>query len=114
MKKPSLGVFGVLGLVAALATVGCGGSDGDNGHAATLTSCNAYCDMYGAAACGASGLFTDAADCKTSECQPIPAAAPSGCQSALKTYYDCRKTQADICADDGCDAQATAFFTACS
>jgi len=111
MKKSLLGVFAVLGLVSVLATSGCGSSSGSNSSAA-LASCNAYCEAYIAKAC-VDPMFTSLADCKSSECVNTSAAS-SGCNNAVKAYYDCRATQADLCADDGCDTQGTAIFTACS
>lgn len=112
MKRALVGLFGGLGLMVALATSGCGGDDGGGGGAAALASCNSYCDAYIAKAC-ATPIYTTAAECKTDECDGI-SAVPANCGAALKTYYDCRATQADLCADDGCDSQAAAFVTACT
>ena len=103
--------WGLLGLVLSFVLVGCG-SSGGNGSAETQASCNAYCTAYIAAAC-ASPIYATAAECNTNECAQIPASAPAKCQMALKTYYDCRKAQADICGDAGCDPQATAYISAC-
>jgi len=112
VKKSLAGLFSVLGLVSMIATGGCGGSSGGgNNAAAALASCNTYCDAYAAKAC-ATPIYASAAECKSNECVDT-SAAPSGCNAAIKTYYDCRATQADLCADNGCDSQATAILTAC-
>ena len=113
MKRALVGLFGGLGLVVALATNGCGGdSNGGGGGAAALASCNSYCDAYIAKAC-ATPFYASAAECKSTECEDT-SAAPANCNTAIKTYYDCRTAQADLCADDGCDTQFTAIITACS
>jgi len=112
MKKALLGLFGALGLVSVLAASGCGSSSNSGGGSgAALASCNAYCDAYIAKAC-ASPIYASAAECKTNECVDTSAAS-SGCNGSIKTYYDCRATQADLCADDGCNTQAAAILTAC-
>jgi len=110
VKKSLVGLFGLVSLVAGLAVSGCGGSSGANTGPA-IASCNAYCDSYISAAC-ASPIYTTAAECKSGECT-IPSGVKQGCADATKTYYDCRKTQADICADNGCDTQAAALLPAC-
>jgi hypothetical protein len=111
MKKSLLGLFGMLGLVSVLAASGCGSSSGGSNSSAALASCNAYCDAYIAKAC-ADPIFTSLADCKSSECVDTSAAS-AGCNNTVKAYYDCRTTQADLCADDGCNTQATAILSAC-
>ena len=103
-------LIGVLGLVLSMATIGCGSSSGGD-PAATQASCSAYCTAYIAAACP-TPVYASVDDCNSAECAPF-ASAPSKCQSALKTYYDCRATQADICADTGCDSQFTAVVANC-
>ena len=114
MKKSLVGLFGVLGLVAGLSVSGCGSDSKSNGNnsGALTTSCNAYCDAYIAKAC-ADPIFTSAADCKTNECGGLSAAPAGACQNALKVWYDCRTTEADICMDNGCDSQNTAWLAAC-
>jgi hypothetical protein len=113
VKKSLLGLFGLLGLVSVLATSGCGG-DSNSSTSDAVTSCNAYCDAYFAVtpAC-ADPAFPSAAQCKTDECTPPPGVT-AACTSAAKTYYDCRKAQADLCADTGCDSQLAALATACT
>ena len=114
MKRALVGLFGGLGLLVVFATSGCGdSSDGGGGNAAAaLASCNSYCDAYIAKAC-TSAFYATAAECKTMECEDT-SAAPANCNAALKTYYDCRQTQADLCADDGCNSQAAALLSACT
>jgi hypothetical protein len=109
MKKSLLGLFGVLGLASLLAASGCGSSSGDS--SATRASCNTYCDAYIAKAC-TDPIYASAAECKSSECVDTSAGS-SGCNASIKAYYDCRATQADLCADDGCDTQAAAILSAC-
>ena len=92
-----------------MALMGCGSSSSSGNSAATQTSCNAYCTAYLAAACNPS-MYPSMAECTAGECTPIMS-APGGCQAALKTYYDCRKAETDICADTGCDSQAAALST---
>jgi len=99
-------LLGVLGLVLSFAVIGCGSSSGGD-PAATQTSCTAYCTAYLAAACP-TPMYTSASDCQSSECTQA-STAPAGCQSTLKTYYDCRATQADICGDTGCTAEFAAL-----
>jgi hypothetical protein len=109
-----VGLFGGLGLFVVLATSGCGDSKGGSGNAAAaLASCNSYCDAFIAKACPAPALFATAAECKMEECVDTSAAS-ANCNNAIKTYYDCRQTQADLCEDTGCDPQAAAIFSACS
>jgi len=97
-----------LGLLLSTAMFGCGGGSSSNGDpAATRMSCDAYCIAYIAASC-ADPMFTSMTDCGTSECDPL-SAVPAGCQTAVKAYYDCRKAEADICNDVGCDSQFAAI-----
>jgi hypothetical protein len=110
VKRGRFGFAGlILGLALFSAAAGCGSSGGGGDPAATQTSCTAYCTAYFAAACP-TPMYTSMADCMSSECAQA-AGFPAGCQSALKTYYDCRKTQADICGDTGCSSQFTATTT---
>ena len=98
------------GILASLALFGCGGDSGggSNGDpAATRMSCDAYCIAYAAASC-ASPMFTSMAECGMVECDPL-SAVPAGCQATVKAYYDCRKAEADICNDVGCDSQFAAI-----
>jgi hypothetical protein len=113
LKRTSVGLLRVvgcvLGLWAALASAGC--SDSEEGDpAASLKSCNDYCDAYSAAACMPTPLYPDAAACKSLECADIPV-QPAICQTEFKVYYDCKKAQADLCADDGCDVEFGALLT---
>ena len=103
--------WGLLGLALSFVLAGCGSSGGGGSSSETQASCNAYCTTYIAAACPSS-IYTSTDDCNTNECAPTTG-APAKCQTALKAYYDCRKTQADICADTGCSQQALAFLSAC-
>jgi hypothetical protein len=100
--------FGFLLSVAVFGCAGGGSSDGNgNGDpAATKLSCMEYCIQYIAASCS-SPVYTSMTECGMYECNPL-AAAPAGCQTALKTYYDCRRDEADICNDVGCDSQFAA------
>jgi hypothetical protein len=109
MKRSLLGLVGLLGLVAVIATSGCGDSGPSAGEVSA--SCNAYCDAYGAAAC-ADPIYTDAAECKSTECVDTSSGS-EGCRTAVKNYYDCEKSQADICADTGCGNQALSILTSC-
>ena len=113
MKRALVGLLGGLGLLVVVATSGCGDSKGGGGNAAAaLSSCNSYCDAYIAKAC-AQAFYTTAAECKTTECVDTSAAS-ANCNNTIKTYYDCRQTQADLCEDAGCDTQAAAILSACS
>jgi hypothetical protein len=89
--------------------VGCS-SDDDNGGGSTakLASCKQVCDKSGACP---NAIFT-VADCKQL-CDAF-AQASASCQDALKAESDCQLAQADVCANTGCDAQQSAFNTACS
>jgi hypothetical protein len=116
VKKSLVGVFGVFGLfglASVLASNGCGSSgDGSGTYASALTSCSTYCDAYIAAACAPAAYPTDG-QCKVSLCTPIPTMASAGCYSATKSWYDCRRAQADICGDTGCTNQAAAAVDVC-
>ena len=89
-----------------------GGQGGSNANPA-IASCNAYCDAYIAAACP-TPTYSSASECKSSECGSIPTTATAACYAAVKTFYDCERTQADICGDTGCVNQFTALLGACS
>ncbi|HMF44756.1 MAG TPA: hypothetical protein VKQ32_28980 [Polyangia bacterium] len=92
------------------AGAGCGSSGGPTGDPqATLSSCNAWCDANIGAAC-ATPLYATVDDCKTTECAPL-LRAPAICQTKLKTYYDCRQAQGDLCADMGCMDEMHAVLT---
>ncbi len=95
-----LSVFG--GVVA------CGSDDDDSGGGtAKLASCKQVCDKQGTC----SNQFFTVDDCKQI-CDAF-AQASAKCQDALKAQSDCQIAQADICAGTGCDAQESAFATAC-
>jgi hypothetical protein len=110
VKKSLLGLFGVAGLVSVLAASRCSSSGSSATLAEATASCNAYCDAYIAAACTDS-LYTSADECKTTECAPETGSA--SCYAAVKAFYDCEKTQADICGDTGCTNQLGAAISAC-
>ena len=101
------------GFLVSMTLLGCGSSGGSstsNGDpAATKLSCMEYCIEYIAGSCP-TPVYTTMTECGMNECDPL-AAAPAGCQTALKTYYDCRKAEADICDDVGCDSQFAALNT---
>jgi hypothetical protein len=112
-RTTPLGFWGVVGcglaLWAVVATSGC--ADDDEGDAAaSLASCNSWCDAYIAAACPAVPLYPNADMCKLVECADIPV-QPRICQTEFKTYYDCRGEQADLCADMDCEAEFSALLT---
>ena len=92
MKKSSVGWLAVLSLVSVLASPGCGDSD-DGNAAGALMSCNAFCEAYLAAGCAD---YPTVDNCKSITCSHLPV-QPAGCQTRIKTYYDCRQAQADIC-----------------
>jgi hypothetical protein len=94
---------------------GAGGSSGGQGGngGSSIASCNAYCDAYIATACP-TPLYTSADECKSFECGDISKIASGACQAAVTTFYDCERTQADICGDTGCTNEFTALITACS
>lgn len=113
MKRALLGPLGGLSLLVAVVTSGCDDSQGAaSTAAAALESCNAYCDAYIARACSPS-FYAAADECKSTKCLDTSAGS-AGCNAALRTYYDCQQSQADICADDGCSSQAAAIISACS
>jgi hypothetical protein len=115
VRKSFVGFFCLLGLASGLATNGCGGSGGsaDTGgtYATALGSCSDYCERY-FAACHPPA-YSDDGFCKIDLCSPIPQMASADCYSATKSWYDCRKTQADLCGDTGCTNQAAAAASAC-
>jgi len=115
VKKSLVGLVCVLALVSGLATQGCGdsGNSADTGgtYASALESCSQYCETYFAAC--APPAYATAGQCKISLCSPIPSMASAGCYSATKSWYDCRKAQADLCADAGCAEQASAAQSTC-
>ena len=93
-------------------TTGGGGTGGGGSALAqAVASCNAWCDAYAAATC-ADPLYSNAAECKSTECSP-DGAASAACLAAIKALYDCSRTQANICADNGCVSQAAAAISAC-
>jgi len=91
---------------------GSSGGQGGNGGSA-IASCNAYCDVYIAAACPTS-IYTSASQCKSAECGDIPLIASAACLAAVKTFYDCEQMKADLCGDRGCLNEFTALMAACS
>ena len=95
-------------LVAAAA--GCGASGGPTGDPqATLASCNAWCGAYVPAAC-ATPIYPTLDACKTTECGDLPR-QPAICQTKLKTYYDFRQAQADVCDEMACKDEFDAVLT---
>jgi hypothetical protein len=138
MKTSQLGLVGLFSLVLVLAAGGCddsgrtggtggaagtssgggGGTTGSGGTggggsalAAAVASCNAWCDAYAAATC-ADPLYGTAAECKSTECSATGSES-AACLAAIKALYDCSRTQANICADNGCVSQAGAAISAC-
>jgi len=109
MKKSLVGLLGLLGLVSVIATSGCG--DSGPSAAEITASCTAFCDGYGAAAC-TDPIYPDAVWCKSVECVDFSSGSDD-CRKATKTFYDCEKSQADICANDGCGGQAISRVIAC-
>lgn len=100
------------GMAGGGGTTGGGGTGGGGSAlAAAVASCNAWCDAYVAAAC-ADPLYTNAADCKSTECSP-DGTESAACIAAIKALYDCSRVQASICADNGCISQAAAAVSAC-
>jgi hypothetical protein len=92
VKKSSVGWLAVLCLVSVLASPGCSDSvEGD--PAAALASCDAFCDAYVPAGCTD---YDSIEECKSIECSDLPV-QPVGCQTQVKSYYDCRLAQVDIC-----------------
>jgi hypothetical protein len=107
MKRSLAALVGIL----SMALMACGsGSSGNS--SAVKASCMSYCDAYIQKACDNS-FYASVTECKTQECDPLGAGS-SACLTALTTYYDCRKGQADLCADNGCDSQSQAFVSACA
>jgi hypothetical protein len=101
--------FGLVLAVALGGAVACGGGDDNGGgSAAKLASCKQVCDKSAAVPCPIS-FPVDA--CK--QLCDAHAQAPVACQDALKAVSDCQLAQADICSASGCDAQETAYQTAC-
>jgi hypothetical protein len=88
-------ILAALGLLLSLAVMGCG-SEGD--PAAAQASCTAFCNAYIAASCPE---YTSVSQCQANECGHA-AGAPANCQATIKAYYDCRRTQADICGTTAC------------
>ena len=141
MNKSQLGLIGLFSLVLVFAAGGCsdggrtggmggaggtssgggtgggggttggGGTGGGGALAEAVASCNAWCDAYVAATC-ADPLYTSAAACKSTECSP-DGTESAACIAAIKALYDCSRTQANICADNGCVSQAGAAISAC-
>lgn len=103
--------LGILALASSVsfATLGCGGGGGGGDSSGSVAACNSYCDAYIAKAC-ADPLYATAAECKTSECGGL-SAAPSKCQNAIKTYYECEKAQSNLCDDAGCPTQFAALLS---
>ena len=108
MKNSLLGLVALVGLVSAF---GAGGCSSGPSAAEVTASCGAYCDMYAAAACEIP-IYTDAAACKADECQDTSSLSDD-CRQAFKDFYECQRTQADICADDGCLGALLNVATAC-
>ena len=96
-------------LVVLAGVVACGDDDDSGGSAAKLVSCKQVCEKSAAASCVIS-LPVDA--CK--QLCDAYAQTSAACQDAVKAVSDCQLTQADVCAISGCDAQETAYQTACS
>ena len=109
MKKYSFAYL----LMTILAASGCpdGGGGGGGTYADALASCNAYCDAL-FAACPAT-FYPSVEVCKTTECSGSMFES-AACYAAGKRWWDCRKTQAAICTELGCDSEGDAAIAACS
>jgi len=105
-------------LAAALLTmisVGCSSDDKTATTAGSAaTACEAYCTKVGTSCAGdgGTGLYADAAECKTTECAGMPTA--SECQSPIKAYYDCRALNANLCNIAACTTEMSAVPATCS
>ena len=104
MKKALVGLFGGLGLLVVFATSGCGDSRWRRQRGRGARVLQRYCDAYIAKAC-ADRPSTRRRPSARRRSARYTSAAPANCNAAVKAYYDCRQTQADLCADDGCDSQ---------
>lgn len=95
-----------LALVLACTLAACGSDDdgGGGGGGAAKESCYAYCDAT--ASCD-SFAFTDAAECKTYECDGLDQTSGS-CATAFKNYYDCVNAKSDVCDETGCQVDINA------
>lgn len=112
MRRSSLGFVCLLGLASGLATNGCGSSGAaGNTYGAAIEACAEYCETYFAAC--APPAYSTAGQCKISLCSPIPQMASADCYAATVSWYDCRKTQTDLCGDTGCTDKAAAAQSAC-
>ena len=105
-----------LSLTTILAASGCPDDDGGGGgggatYAEALASCNAYCDAL-FAACPTT-FYPTIEVCKTTECSGSMS-EPAACYTAGKTMWDCRKVNANICTELGCDSEFNAAVAACS
>jgi hypothetical protein len=87
------------------------GGQGGGSASPAIASCYGYCDKYLAAACPVP-LYDSVSQCRSYDCI-IPPGATASCESAIQTFYDCERTQADICADTGCFNEINALFSAC-
>jgi len=100
---------GGFGFVLALVVSGsCGGKSSAGGSSVASDSCRAYCTAVIAKNCPLP-IYGTVDECQAAECGNL-ASAPAECQGPLKTYYDCERSQADLCADDGCTAQLGAIL----
>ncbi len=113
MRRSLVELVGLWALASCLGSSGCGGSAGSSGgtYAAAIASCSDYCEAYFAAC--SPPAYSTSGQCKITLCSPIPTTGSAGCYSATTTWYDCRKAQADLCANTGCTDQGAAAQSAC-
>jgi hypothetical protein len=107
-KRPRVnrGRRAILGFSILVASLGC---DSIAADPAAVSSCNAYCAKYIAAAC-LSPRYATVDACKTTECARYTN-VPAQCQTAVRIYYDCEQGQADICGSSGCSNELAAVTT---
>jgi hypothetical protein len=100
----------MFGLVLSLGVLGCSSSSSSGSAEA---ACNNFCGNYIAAACYYPSYYS-VADCESLECQPLSGTS-GACATALVNWYDCRaqSSNADICADYGCDVEFTDVYNNC-
>ena len=100
-------------LILAFAVVACGRDDGDGGGgggggngsgAAAKTACNTYCDATASCPLFA---YTDAAECKSYECDGLEQ-LPDACATTFKNYYECVNAKSDKCDETGCEPDLNA------
>ena len=97
-------------LLSVFVTMACGSDDDENGSgggatgAAAQARCLEYCDATASCALFA---YTDAAECKSYECDGLDQ-VPNACGTAFKDYYDCVLAKSDVCDETGCEVDIAA------